>query len=230
MKHVMLVHGAWHGPWCWDQVTKGLDEAAVPWTAPDLPSCAAASEGAGLVEDVLAVERALDGLPDGASAVLVGHSRGGMVISEAGSHPRVDHLVYLCAFLLEPGEDVGPMVADTVMPVIDIERTPCGPIGTPRGEKAAAVFYNDCSAQDAAWALERVRPMHLGGPPPDPPRVAWRNTPSTYVVCAQDQAIPPEHQRQMARRATIAVEWGTGHSPFLTDPDRVVDLLVGLAT
>ncbi len=230
MQRVVLVHGAWHGPWCWDRVTGGLDAAGVSWASPDLPSCSAASEGAGLVEDVREVERVLDGLPGDEPVVLVGHSRGGLVISEAGSHERVDRLVYLCAFLLEPGEDVGPMVADTVMPVIDFERTPNGPIGTPRGAEAAPVFYNGCSEGDTTWALERVRPMHMGGPPVEPPRLAWATTPSTYVVCAQDQAIPAEHQRRMAARATEVVEWDTGHSPFLTEPQRLVDLLVHLAT
>ena len=230
MKRVVLVHGAWHGPWCWDRVTPGLDDVGVEWATPDLPSCSAADEGAGLVADVLEVERLLDGLPGDDPVVLVGHSRGGLVISEAGRHERVDHLVYLCAFLLEPGEDLGPMVVDTVMPVIDLDRTPNGPIGTPRGAEAAPVFYDGCSADVTAWALERVRPMHMGGGPVVPPRVAWKTTPSTYVVCTQDRAIPPEHQRRMAARATDIVEWDTGHSPFLTEPQLVTQLLVGLAT
>ena len=230
MKHVVLVHGAWHGPWCWERVTPGLDAAGVHWVAPDLPSCCAASDGAGLIEDVREVDRCLDDLPGDEPVVLLGHSRGGLVVTESGAHPRVDQLVYLCAFLLEPGEDVAPMVAGTVMPVLDFEKTSSGLVATPRPDEAVPVFYGDCSRDDARWAVERGRPMCMTGPPVEPPRVAWRTKASTYVRCARDAAIPPEHQRSMAARATHLVEWDTGHSPFLNRPELVTELLVGLAT
>ena len=96
-KPVVLVHGAWHGPWCWERVTPYLDAAGVPWVAPDLPSCAVASTGANETEDNAAVRETLDCLPGDEQAILLGHSRGGRVISEAGTHNRVGHLVYLAA-------------------------------------------------------------------------------------------------------------------------------------
>ena len=211
MKPVVLVHGAWHGPWCWDSVTPMLDAAGVQWAAPDLPSCARAQEGAGVIEDVQAVEAVLDALPGNEPAILLGHSRGGIVISEAGAHPRVGSLVYLTAFLLAPGQSFGP------------------PTGTLREPLPSDRFYNDCTAEQAARAVERLRPTFMGGGPFDPPRAAWKQKPTTYVVCSNDNAIPAADQRKMAMGASRSLEWDTGHSPFLNRPELVADLLIALA-
>ena len=223
MKPVVLVHGAWHGPWCWEFVTPLLDAAGVPWVAPDLPSCARAHEGAGMIEDVQTVEAALDALPGNEQAILLGHSRGGWVISEAGAHPRVGSLVYLTAFLAEPGQESGGGVRE--------EDLDFGTDGTaiPKSDRARGLFYNDCTAEQAARAMERLRPMFWGGIAVEPPRLAWKQKPATYVVCSIDQAISAAAQRKMAMRASRSVEWETGHSPFLNRPELVADLLIALA-
>lgn len=211
MKPVVLVHGAWHGPWCWEYVTPLLDAAGVPWVAPDLPSCARAQEGAGVTEDVQTVEAALDALPGAEEAILLGHSRGGIVISEAGAHRRVGSLVYLAAFLLEAGEPFGPPVA-TLRPPLENDR-----------------FYNDCPDELVAWAAKQLRPTFMGGALVTPQRLAWAQKPTTYVVCTLDNAIPVATQRKMALRAGRTVDWETGHSPFLNRPELVAELLVELA-
>ena len=223
MKPVVLVHGAWHGAWCWDYVTPLLDAAGVPWVAPDLPSCARAQEGAGFSEDAQTVEAALDALPGSEPAVLLGHSRGGRVISEAGAHPRVASLVYLTAFLTEPGQESGGAVRE--------EDLDFGTDGTaiPKSDRARGLFYNDCTDEQAAWAMERLRPMFRSAEPVAPPRLAWKQKPATYVVCSIDQAIPAAAQRKMAVHAGRTVEWETGHSPFLNRPELVADLLIALA-
>ena len=95
MSSYLLVHGAWHGAWCWDAVLERLPGAV----AIDLPSNHV--EGAGFTDDVAAVREALDGMTD---VVLCGHSYGGAVITEAGAHDNVGHLVYLCAFVPDLGE------------------------------------------------------------------------------------------------------------------------------
>src|SRR5436853_7049381 len=97
---VVLVHGAWHGAWCWADVIARLDAAGQPSVAVDLPSVSSAS--ATLADDVACVRAALDAV-DG-EALLVGHSYGGVVVTDAGRHPAVAHLAYVTAFALEPGE------------------------------------------------------------------------------------------------------------------------------
>src|SRR4051794_4806797 len=105
----VLVHGAWHGAWCWEKLTPLLDEASVPWQALDLPLSS-------LEDDAAAVHKVLDAIEG--PAVLLGHSYGGAVISQAGDHPAVEHLVYLCAFALEAGESPA-----AVAPEIDLAAT-----------------------------------------------------------------------------------------------------------
>ena len=99
---VVLVHGAWHGAWCWDAVRSRLDAAGVPNVAVDNPSVARAS--ASLHDDADNVRRVLDEI--GGPVVLVGHSYGGAVITDAGSHDAVRRLVYVTAFVVDDGESV----------------------------------------------------------------------------------------------------------------------------
>lgn len=75
-KPVVLVHGAWHGSWCWERVTPYLDAANIEWAAPDLPSVTDAASGANQAEDDQVVRAALDRLPGDEEAILLGHSRG----------------------------------------------------------------------------------------------------------------------------------------------------------
>ena len=165
--------------------------------------------------------------------MLCGHSYGGMVISHAASgRDDVDRLVYLCALQIADDDEMTANMRPTMLMQhlvhgddgslsIDLEHT-------------AECFYHDVDADTAAAAVARLRPMPLGvgvdaepggdvGPP------AWTHTHSTYVVCTGDRAIHPETQREMARHAVDVVEWDTSHSPMLSQPERVADLLTSLA-
>jgi len=225
-KPVVLVPGAWHGAWCWDKVTPLLDAAGVPWAAADLPSCADIASKAGVAEDVDEVIRILDELPGTEPAVLLGHSRGGLVLSEAGGHERVGQLVYLCALLLEPDDDVVAALGPSVIAALEIDDEL---VSSVKPDQANELFYNDCSPEDRAWATAHVAPMYIGGGAVEPRR-AWESRPTTYVVCELDAAIPPGYQHRMAGRADDVLIWQTGHSPFVNRPDLVADLLIGLSS
>ena len=99
---VVLVHGAWMGAWCWDAVTQQLDAAGVANVALENPSVAHAPSD--LHADADNVMQAIDEI--GGPVVLVGHSYGGAVVTDAGIHPNVEHIVYLTAFALDDGESV----------------------------------------------------------------------------------------------------------------------------
>jgi pimeloyl-ACP methyl ester carboxylesterase len=225
MRTVVLVHGAWHGPWCWAAVLAGLDELGVPAVPVDLP-------GPGVHADGDHVRGVVDAV--GGPVVLVGHSYGGAVITDAGTHPAVEHLVYLAALVPDKGETV---------PAIDVEggetsAIPAalvvdGDLVTLDPAQAPAVLYGDCSPADTARAVSLLRPQGLASFREGPRSIAWRERPVTYVVCGEDRALPAAYQLGMAARipGAAVVEWPTAsHSPFLSMPGEVVDVLAGLAS
>jgi pimeloyl-ACP methyl ester carboxylesterase len=236
---VVLVHGAWHGAWCWDAVTPLLRDAGVAVVAVDLPGHGDDRQPlADLHGDAGKVRSVLDEVEG--PVVLVGHSYGGAVITEAGFHPAVERLVYIAAFNLDEGEAVGRAAtreADTAS--IDHSDRPDlgaalrsddeGRTTTIATEGATEILYNDCSAAIAEWATARLGPQRMANFGDEPKGVAWRDRRSTYVVCTEDQAVHPDLQRILARRATDTVVWPTGHSPFLSQPDLVTRTLRELA-
>jgi pimeloyl-ACP methyl ester carboxylesterase len=233
---VALVHGAFHGAWCWDPVTDRLAAAGIEATAIDLPGHGADPGPLGdLYTDADRVRAVLDTLAP--PVVLVGHSYGGAVITDAGAHPAVAHLVYIASFALDEGESCmrsipmarpapppdGPSLADAMVTSADGSATLNLPL-------AAAAFYHDCDEDTAAWAVAHLGRQSMSSMRQSPRAVAWRERPSTYVVCTDDRAVDPGLQRLHAARCTTAVEWPTSHSPFLSRPELVTDLLVQLAT
>jgi pimeloyl-ACP methyl ester carboxylesterase len=234
----VLVHGAWHGGWCWDRVVEGLSAAGVRAVAVDLPGHGADAGPLGdLHDDAARVQEVISTLDS--KVVLVGHSYGGAVVTEAGAHPAVSHVVYLAALALDAGETCSSAAAGEAAAVaIDHRGRPdLGGAFVAAGDGtfmlkpdvAAEALYHDCDPETVAWALARLGPQPLVTLQQDPRAVAWRSRPSTYVVCSRDLAIHPDLQRLLAQRCTTSVEWDTGHSPFLSRPDLVVDLLAGLA-
>ena len=219
-KPIVLIHGAWHGGWCFDQVAAPLRVFGFEVHAPDLPLT-------GAEDDVAAARSLVASLP---GAVVLGHSYGGVVITHACRDLDVSRLVYLCAFMPDRGEDLaalraaapptpaleGAMVVDEQGLRIDPQRGP-------------AAFYHDCPENLVTAAVARLRPMPGAVLPVLDKAPAWSEVPSTYVVCTDDRAIHRDQQRSFALRATDVVEWPTAHSPFFACPERLVDLLADYA-
>jgi len=222
-KTVVLVHGAWHGPWCWEKVTPLLDDAGIEHVEVDLPFTS-------FEDDVAAACDAVDAVPG--PVVLCGHSYGGAVITEAGHRENVERLVFLTAFACDEGESPASTAPDAAAPTTDLANAfVIGDDASISLDEAAgpSVLYHDCDAEDVKAAMQRLRPTRLEclSTPVGPP--AWRTKPSTYAVCSEDRGVHPELQRIMAKRCTESVEWPTAHSPFLNRPDLVADLLIELA-
>ena len=237
VRPVVLVHGAWHGAWAWERVVPLLTSAGVECLALDLPGHGEDGGPFGdLVADITRVRATLDQFND--DVVLVGHSYGGAVITEAGVHPAVQHLVYVAAFALDAGESCVSAAADVEPGLISYDGRPnlgsgfimgSGNIITLDPSSAAECLYNDCDADTVAWALARLGPQPLITLQEAPKLAAWRTKPSTYVVCGDDMTVHPDLQRIMARRCGSVIEWATDHSPFLCRPDLMAGLLVDLA-
>jgi pimeloyl-ACP methyl ester carboxylesterase len=214
---ILLVHGAWHGDWCWDEVAERLRGEGTPVVAVDLPSVAS---GGDMYDDARAVRDAI-GAIDGDS-VVVGHSYGGIVITEgAAGLQGVRHLVYLAAFMLEEGESLAD-VAGRTPPAWQIP-APDGRTLTVEGPQQ--VFYNTCAPEIADAAAARLRPHTIEAFVQPVRSVAWRDVPSTYVICDRDNALPVPAQEAMSARAGTTHRLDTDHSPFLSQPDAVVALI-----
>jgi pimeloyl-ACP methyl ester carboxylesterase len=175
--------------------------------------------------DVAATRFILDA-QDGPT-VLVGHSYGGAVITEAGTHDNVAALVYIAAFAPDKGESVNTLIADPP------PGAPVPPILPPRdgflfldNEKFHASFAADLSAEQAKFMADSQVPWGvaaLGGAITEP---AWRLKPSWYLVATDDHMIPPPAQRAMSERAgSTVVEAGGSHSIYVSKPDAVADLI-----
>lgn len=235
-RQVILVHGAWHGAWCWAPLQTALDRRGVPSLAVDLPGHGSTGTGftdlhgdARAVADVLDVQAGLGR----SGPILVGHSYGGAVITEvAARRSDIAHLVYLAAFALVEGESV--MDALTSMPRREVGLSAAmrpGADGTSTLDSSLAIpaLYGACDPAAAAAAAARLsaQPMATmiqaaSGSPLD-------RIPSTYVVCERDDAVHPDHQRIMAARCRSTVTFDTDHSPFLSMTNETADLLESLA-
>ena len=178
-----------------------------------------------LESDVETTGNALD-LLDG-PAILVGHSYGGVVITEAGSHDRVAGLVYIAAFAPDAGESVNTLIADPPpgAPVPPILPPQDGFLFLDRG-KFADSFAADVPAADAAFMGDSQVPWGveaLNGAVSDP---AWRTKPSWYLVATDDRMIPPPAQRAMSERAgATVVEAAGSHSVYISQPQATADLI-----
>ncbi|MFW3169976.1 alpha/beta hydrolase [Geodermatophilus sp. CPCC 206100] len=214
---LLLVHGAWHGSWCWGPLREALGD--VPVVTVDLPSVGT-DPGAlgGLYEDAEAVQAAVAGV-DG-PVVVLGHSYGGAVVTQAvTADSGVAHLVYLCAFQLDEGESLLGTVGGAAPPWWDVQEAHIG-VRTPED-----VFYNGVPADLTTQSVERIGLQSLTSVQQPLTNAAWRAVPSTYVVCEQDQAIPPFAQEAMAQRAGKVLRLPAGHSPFLSHPAELAGLL-----
>jgi len=173
-----------------------------------------------------AAARLIIGAQDG-PVVLVGHSYGGAVISEAGTDPNVAALVYLCAFVPDKDESVNTLIAGfpadgpqpPILPPTD------GFLFLDR-DKFHASFAGDLPAADAAFQADSQVPWGvdaLGGQVTEP---AWRTKPSWYLVTTEDRMIPPAAQRTMSQRAgSTVVEAAASHSVYVSQPAAVASLI-----
>jgi pimeloyl-ACP methyl ester carboxylesterase len=235
----VLVHGAFGGAWCWEPVTGPLEAAGHTVEAIDLPgggadetpvadvtleSCAAR------VGDVLARR------PE--PAVLVGHSMGGVVITQAtGNWPdRVASLVFVCAFMPANGQSLLDLAGlpesdDLIQANLVIEGDP--PVASLPAEAAAEVIHNGCTSEQTAWAIARRRgqPVAPYATPVSIDDELMSTIPRHYVLAAQDRAMAPALQRRMIRDHPCerVFELDADHAPYLSATDELVAALLEVA-
>jgi pimeloyl-ACP methyl ester carboxylesterase len=215
---VVLVHGGFVDGSGWQGVYNNLRQDGYAVGVVQNPTLS-------LEGDVAATKRIIDAQSE--PVILVGHSYGGAVITEAGNDPNVAALVYICAFAPDAGESVNTLIATfpTDVPGPPILPPQDGFLSLDR-EKFHDAFAGDLDADFAAFMADSQVPWGidaLGGEISEP---AWRAKPSWYLVTTQDQMIPPPAQRTMSARAGSTVEEvAASHSVYLSQP-AVVSALV----
>jgi pimeloyl-ACP methyl ester carboxylesterase len=220
---MVLVPGAWHGPWVWTKVGRELTGAGWEVRSVDLPSVAdVGGVRFGLYDDAAVVRRQIERIE--APVVVVAHSYGGVAASEGAANlPNIELLIYLAAFQLDAGESVLDACGGEPPKWWDIH----GDTVTPR--RPREIFYADLPQEDADRAIAQLKPESLSAFTERQKEAAWRTAPSTYVVCEQDRAIPVPAQEQMSARATNTDRLATSHSPFLSQPGAVARLIADAA-
>ena len=233
---VVLVHGAWHGAWCWASLQAELDRRGIASIAIDLPGHGSSTLPlGGLHDDAAHVTATLDhlGLRGLNDVVLVGHSYGGAVITEAAvGRDDLSHLVYIAAFALEDGESVnGVLRSFERRDVALADAVQMGDDGctTLDADAAAGALYGACPPEVVAAALPRLSPQPMATMTEAVAASPRTSLPSTYVRCLQDQAVHPDHQAVMAARCTRQVDLDADHSPFVSAVSEVADLLERIA-
>jgi pimeloyl-ACP methyl ester carboxylesterase len=220
MATIVLVHGAFHGPWCFEPLVSELADRGIDVVAPELPLSS-------LSADAAAVVAALDEVEG--PVTLLGHSYGGAVVTVAGTHPAVARLVYLAAMAPDTGEGASGGPAEIGAAFMEALRTTDDGRMEVAPDRAVAVFYPDAEPERAEAFAARLRPGAAGGPDDVVDEAAWRTRPTAYVVCDADPILLPDAQRAIAARTGATVREIAGdHSPFLTRPAELADLLADL--
>jgi pimeloyl-ACP methyl ester carboxylesterase len=217
-KNIVLVHGGFVDGAGWEGVYKLLKRDGYRVSVVQNPTIS--------LEDDVAVTKRTLATQDGPT-ILVGHSYGGAVITEAGNHPKVSALVYIAAFAPDKGESVGTLIKDPP------PGAPVPPILPPQDDflfldkaKFPASFAADVDAEKAAFMADSQVPWGMGAISGAISEPAWRTKPSWYLVTTEDKMIPPDAQRAMAKRAgSTVVEVKGSHAIYVSQPGAVAKLI-----
>jgi pimeloyl-ACP methyl ester carboxylesterase len=218
MNNIVLVHGGFVDGAGWEGVYKILKGHGYKVSVVQNPTIS--------LEDDVAVTKRTLATQDG-PAILVGHSYGGAVITEAGNHPNVSALVYIAAFAPDKGESVGTLIKDPP------PGAPVPPILPPQDgflfldkAKFPASFAGDVEAEKAEFMADSQVPWGMGAISGAISEPAWRTKPSWYLVTTEDKMIPPDAQRAMSKRAgSTVVEVKGSHAIYVSQPSAVAALI-----
>ena len=241
---LIFVHGALvrDGQWWWQPTAELLlERTGIRSRALALPSCGETSleqstdgvttgirgtDGVvtgSLAADAAALRTELDSVDD---AIVVGHSYGGTVIAEAGQHAAIAHLLYISSYLPEVGQSQGLIMSGESDPA-SIGDNGDGTLGLTGYDATTfgARFLQDADEATQREAFRRVTAQAAGAFMTPTTAAGWQGIDSTYLVCQQDRSTSLELQHFHAARATRSLELPTGHHPFISRPDLVVDEL-----
>jgi pimeloyl-ACP methyl ester carboxylesterase len=226
-KTFVLIHGAWHGAWCWHKLTPLLEASGARVIAPDLSSMESLDDCAARVSGIVEREPAV---------VLLGHSRGGAVASRVAElvPDAIRSLVYLSAYLLPEGgnvaeearRDAGSLVVPNLVPVRR------GLTCVIRDEVLRETFYGECTDEDFRYARARLtpEPLRLLATPVRTTAGRFGRVPRAYIETLRDRAVTHAAQRRMQSVLPCdpVFTLDTDHSPFLSQPEALARILISI--
>lgn len=225
-----LLHGSWHGAWCFEKLTPHLTSAGHRAHAVELPSDQPGTTCSDYAEQVT---REMAELGD--EVVLVGHSFGGLTIPLVAARRPVAGLVYLAALIPKPGMSMSQQFEAGEEAIIfhegrELTDDESLSYWTDR-DAAIDSMYQDCTPQEAEWAWSRLRPQSRAAQNEVCPLDELPDVPSTFIVCLDDRLASTEWGRTTARERLDAdvLEMDGGHTPMLSRPGELAELLLGLA-
>jgi pimeloyl-ACP methyl ester carboxylesterase len=222
VKNVVLVHGGFVDGSGWEGVYRALKKDGYSVSIVQNPTIS-------LADDVAVTKRIL--AAQNGPAILVGHSYGGVVITEAGNDPKVAGLVYIAAFAPDKGESVSSLIKNPPpgAPVPPIMPPQDGYLFLDRS-KFRESFAADVAPDAAAFMADSQVPWGLEALNGSITEPAWRTKPSWYLVSTEDKMIPPDAQRAMSKRAgSTVVEAKGSHSIYVSQPQSVAAIITKAA-
>jgi pimeloyl-ACP methyl ester carboxylesterase len=234
MSTYLLIHGAWHGGWCWRKVVPLLEAKGHRVLRPDLPGHG--NDGTPMASATL--QSYTDRICEIAGAqtepvILAGHSMGGIAITQAAENcpEKIGALVYVCAFLPRNGDTLMTWASQDPESMVNPTTTDPRADGAVdfKREYSREAFYGNCTDEDVEFAQPRL--VAQSGEPFDTAvettTERWGRIPRYYIECARDRAITLKLQREMQERSpcrqTFSID--TDHSPFLSAPEQLADIL-----
>jgi pimeloyl-ACP methyl ester carboxylesterase len=221
---IVLVHGMFHGPWCWDRLVPLLRGGDVVVATPDLSRNPM---------DPGPAQQAVDAAAERGPVIVCGHSFGGYAAT-ALTPEKITRMVLLAAYVLDDWEWFPTL--PTTSHFFEMVATDAAGVMTPKPERATELFYGDCTTADAEWAIAKlcsssaegmkfVMSWRLRFPRARPERPAWREVPTTYVQCELDNVFTQEYMTAARAHVGTGLSMPTSHSPMLSRPDLVANLL-----
>jgi pimeloyl-ACP methyl ester carboxylesterase len=239
MSTYLLIHGAWHGGWCWRKIAPLLEAKGHEVLAPDLPGHGDDRTPAASVT----LQSYTDRICEIAGAqmepvILAGHSMGGVAITQAAENcpEKIRALVYVCAFLPRDGDTLMTWASQDPESMVNPTTTEQQTDGTVRfkSEYSREAFYGNCPDEDVTFAQSRLA-AQSGAPFETPVRTTverWGRIPRYYVECTRDRAITLKLQRGMQEcspcRQAFSID--TDHSPFFSAPEQLADVLLRIGS
>jgi pimeloyl-ACP methyl ester carboxylesterase len=226
-----LIHGGWHTAAHWDRLIPEIQSRGHRAVAMDLPC-----ETEFVDSYIEPAARAIEDARNGEDVVVVGHSFGGFSVPHVADIVGAKHRVYLCALLQSPGKTVAETLVEEMPAALSMDvfaqttDNGDGSISWQDLEAAKASLYHDCSPEDADWAASLLRAQYIVfGENPGP--IDLLAGPSTYVLCRDDRVVLPVWSRKRVPEwlGVSPIEMDGSHSPFISRPGDLAEILVSVA-